>query len=930
MNIYEKLVKSISLGEYEDAIQMVEDDPLLLWGRHTTWNEEKASLILKVFSPGVKESLSNVSPTLRMAAASSYLQTFPCISSMGGGNVHESKQNLKKVGNDECVADKGAVHARQKHSLINLLEAHETKISKSESKKQLAHKIFPLHDEFGTLLASILRVSDRLTTTDTNLRKTSKHKLIVFEPPIDDLPILDMCKRQWFNLGKVPLSRGQFNSHWVRLTTKFPFIDSTAGIEGLRKTCSNLRCSVVELKSFVEGLSLRSREVVLQDTEAKGSDISHVLSRIYWPGKQIRLDKIDPEMNAKFLRSQLFSLSTYWSTHESKIQVIKTLLMENELLMLETKHVPNSVKRIKIMRDFLDGHDRLTLLTRIETFKMGVMGFFSRRQGGYGKSREGLGIWRGKICGSSTEIRAYGNECSTIRVKHVSDTRSYGLTLANLLKEFNYHNGSKKQSDLFLYPSGRFSATDKNESNFRLMIDPELPEVLYADMETMFWDIDLAPNNNLKLVIHDSREGRVEKLTVLSDKLTSSDWIPEAPVKTPDLTLESWSVGKPVPTYQLETSVLSRFPKSRGEFMTGNWKIEDQDSLKLSEFKVQLLNYIRPKIKKHVDKRDEEMTFGDKEFDNFKSLIGGISMGSSSLDLGKTIEKFSWAEDEESNDKNVITINDFEIGAIDDLIKMFQHVEGETESFMDEIDRRIVMPTIQNFFSPLDALCQIHFGCNMKEFISANSDKVNLRVKGILGKIFSLVMDRWVVFLDIPGEDTATQWEVASTNLSQSILGDQDLVNLPLDTIESNIHQLESTITTCKGVVKQSMLNSLDRYLRLKEMKRDATSNVINGDKTTMMKDIIVKLIEMNLVDGSNFPKKTTFWPMIFNSQLEEDLTLRKGINDISNLEYQRYMMSIRDMNLDTRYVELIESIFKVRIEFENESIIITSSALTE
>lgn len=879
MSIYEKLVRNISLGTYEQAIADVESDPMLIWGRHTTWAEEQPNLLLKVFSPGVKESLSNVSPSLRMIAASAYLHIFPCLSKWDDGKL-------------------------TKHSLLSLLKEQD----QATKLKLPVDKVFPLSKEFNRLYKSIVAMSASMATVDIKLRKVSRSTVIVFESPSDQLPLVDMCKRQWLNIGKIPLSRGQMSAHWVTLCSKFPFISPVLGIQGLRETCANLRCTVIELKSFLESLTLRSREVKLQDTEAKGKDVVHVMSRIYWPNTQIRHSREGDEVLAKKLRSQITSISTYWQVQSSLTQMIKEVLTDNVLLAKATDLIPNSVRKLKIMRDMLVGEDKLKLMRRIEFLKVGVIGVFTKAQGGYGPDRIGPGVWRGRICGVDSEIHMQHKRCERIVLKALGDTRSLGLTLIDLLHEFGLLPPAEKStSDYYLEQNGRIVGSSKSELRYNIHVDRELEQSIVDNLENLDWDVEMAENQNVRLVVLDARRQRVEKMTVLSDNFTSRDWQPNVELDKDDIVLDNWARGNMCTTELLESQILRTFPKTRWEFSKGDWKkLENTHPWDLSKFRTQLINYVNPKFKIRKQEESAKTTDPTVSLDEFKEFRELTANMYDTDDFEKNVQEFlgDWADFDDTTDLTLLpSITDVNTEYLSELVKLFSSVQEYDEEFLAAHDTRGSMPTAASFFSSLETLSQLQTKESLKDCLRTSAGKVGIKYRGTLGKIMSIMSGIWMYDSDLEGETEASKWEAESIAITESVIDDEHLMALPLSAIETMIDELEAEIESSKGLIKSSLTETLDRYLRIRLLKFDDDQDTLDMSKS----EYIEELIHNNIKLQDNFPKSRTYWSQFMTICLDDFYTTKLRKKEITNLEYQRALICIKTLDLSSKYKALCD-----------------------
>jgi len=689
--------------------------------------------------------------------------------------------------------------------------------------------------------------------------------------------------------------------HWVYITNRFPFISKTLGLAGMRETASNLNCSIVTLKSFLESLELRAREIKLQDTEARSKDILHTISRIYWPQTQIRYSKEMDEINAKQLRSQLFSISSYWYNSSSLTGLCKDVLKSSSLLKQSATSLPNSLKKLKIMRDFLVGEDKLKILTRIEQLKIGVLGFFTKRQGGYGKDREGVGEWRGRVCGSDCVISMEKNTttkknmCKMITIKSIGDSRSLGINLANLMKEFNLCGDVNQKADYYMTPSGRLTTRDKSEGNFCITINRDLESIIISELDKMVWDVELAQNQNLRLCIYDARTAIMEKLTILSDSLTSRDWCPNSQVDCNDLMLSRWSLGNLCSTEMMEQTMLKPFPKTRMEFMRGAWKkFEFTHPWDLLKFRSQLSAFINPRAVLLED-NEESFTLSGDEFKKFKEMASGLWTTSDILSQTQEFLTDWAAEVEESTDLLPIMSGlGSNMSNMDELISMFSTVEGSDEEYLFSLDRKLYMPSAPQFFSSLEVMSQLQTNKTLKELWKWTSSQVSVKFKGTLGKIMSILTGIWMYDTDLEGEEESSKWEADSIALTESILEDQDLMQRPLAIIETMIDELETEIQHSDGVVRASLINSLERYLRTRMLKISMLSD--ESTEQELKDDYIINAVNQLPIYSHLFSDDQHMKIKYFCTQLDLFFLNKVSKKLISNLEYQRIIASTKEV----------------------------------
>jgi len=437
-----------------------------------------------------------------------------------------------------------------------------------------------------------------------------------------------------------------------------------------------------------------------------------------------------------------------------------------------------------------------------------------------------------------------------------------------------------------------------------------------SDLLGLDWDVEIAPNQNLRLVIYDSRQSRVEKLTILSDSLTSRDWTPGSLDNMSDHLLKYWAEGTSCPTNILDEFVLMKFPLSRSEFVKRAWKRpETTHPWDLNKFRTQLMLYMSPKLREF--KEVEEAKLDPKEFDAFKSMISASSLN---LDISAMVGQAltSWADimEEEDEGNGLPIINGVDEDRISHLVKLFSGVQDEPEILFEDKDFRRTMPSSQQFFSSLELLCNTQQGCSLEMLVAESTEKINMKVKGVLGKVVSIILDRWVYDSDIDGMRDASRWESESIAVSDSIIAEEDLASIPSDLIDSNIETIEKELVTADGVVRASLMSTLNRYMRVKMMRSSKEEASDRISKEDFIKDTVKVMLESGKLDKEDYPRSTKHWALLFSDALSQFVSKMLDRKEISSLESQRFLVSIRISVLSTKFRELV-SLFQDQASFK-------------
>jgi len=822
MSIFQSFIRKLPLETYENAVQEIENDPLLLFGRHTSWAEDQPNLVLKVFSPGVKESISNMSPLLRMAASSSYVQNRPCFTLRGDS----TKYNL--------------------WMLIKTIKS----LAQSKPKE---HEVFPLHSEFRRVRDMILEITRSSVLQDVVMKKTSKSKIVVFEVPGQEFPLIELCKRKWFGLGHIPLSSSQFRQKWEETMVRYEFLSAIDGLDGLHATCASLKMSVVECKSFIESLSSRTRSVVLYDSSSKSKSLSNSLSRIYWPNTKVHhLSESNGEISR--LRSHIFSLSSYWCSTKKKEDLLTKWLLECPQLHQVSTNIPPKGQKLKVFHDYLIGDSKTSLLSKIMALKQGSVGCFTSRQKGYGVHREGKGVWIGIVCGTPVLLEIEGDICTKIILKNMIESITLAKSIKRLISEFSCVIGTNNTPGVKLTEKGVFSPG----VGTAIQINPNL-EFKYANrIEEYDWKLTLS-DYNLRLVVIDEASGRRLEYTMLSDSFVSKDWLEDCVVDIGDPLLAKWSRGELCLASELSVNVAKFIPSRRSEFLKFTKRLKQSPSLGVFNYEAlrqALIGAFKLKIHKN---RVQTPHMSDPEIMNIYSQVMSMDFADEDED--------DWANMMESGESDIVQkMSDSDMDDLKDIIDMLNTVDKD-EPFLEEVESSRIMPYSIRFFSNLNTLSSAQEGCDFQTLCDLCAKNENKVVAGLLGKIVSLVLKEFHIANEIDDFLEVADLEMTASILSDSIKSEADLDKINLEDVKAKIDLIDSYINSSRDKPSESLLMSKKRYETILGLiSRSAPSSSLNYDELMPQIAKIIKQKQLKFHD--QFPSLESLHATILSSLL--------------------------------------------------------------
>jgi len=765
--IFNNILRDMSIPELTEIIKEVEEDPSLLYFPSHEWSTSKFRIFLKVFEPGVKESLSRHSATARMMSASAYMLSRPCFSFPG---------------------------IEKKCSLLYLMAVEFHK----QPKGKLPSDLVFLHDtEYRQLSDYVDSLDGNSFIREQAIKTRSKQKIMVFDTEDDGPSMIDMCKRQWFGRGRLPLSSRQFLMRWKEMKAQYIFLRDTR-----EETKGVLKMSDVQLKNFLEAQSERSRSITLMDTAAKASSLHNCITRVFWSNTKILQSKSDDDDTSFGIRSRLFSLLTSWLPYAELRKEVSNQLIGST--MLSNSKVPVRVAKLKCIRDLIATGNKYNIIDRVLREKLGSIGFFTIRQAGWGESRRGYGEWKGKVLDTSVKIEMLGNVCSAIHVSNLKRTKELGYMLAQLVNGFSLKSSTDfLPTEHWLSMTGRVTYGRGNKNSIPLIVSPDLRVEIVDQIAEYDWDWDI--NHNRIRILATANTSLKEKITILSEGFSSSDWDPFHGIEgNSDIAL--WSRGERLSIDQIRNEFSSMFGKTRSELLKSIKRMhKETTSNGWSIYKVvELLKYFYPKTSANPTKASSDTT-SDIDDEEMADIMDFIL--SNEAKISEDIE-LSY-DDVEEDEVNLFEIQDLDLADLEAQLEIL--LQQADPSLSSRLDKK-KMPISNQFFYNLNVLSITTYNMSLSELWTRFDANSALLTHDILGVILSFMTGRVCLQSAAPDDQEILDIEQESISIITSIKSEMEVDDLNEEELVWAIQDLEERIPKAPIRLQPKMKSSLKRY----------------------------------------------------------------------------------------------------------------------
>lgn len=529
---WQRIVEESELPSYDECIDYFNKHPEKAFSVKSTWEEDRMAVALKLYSPGVRASLSGQQPILRMMVASAYMLNRPCFKYRPG---YEEEQTQYK-----------------KFTLLQIIQMKKDRyfVQKGEPEILSALKsIFPMWEEYDHFKEFQVETNRSMFFERAEMRRRGKVQLEIFSAPQEEqFPILSLCMRKWFGKKhEVKVGSALFNELWGGALAKYGFLRDT-----IEETMIETDLNVIQLKFFLESITSKGRRVKLMDTAAKSSSTFSTITRIFWDSVKIRVHKQQAVMQSYLdLRSCIFSSLNFWYRDVYRTSLVRDLIKDSLILQLDSKELPAQSRGLKIIRDILNNDiSRERAIAEISSYKSGAIGWFSVRQGfdKVSKSRIGPGEWRGRIGTISAIIVLDGHIITKLKLQSLNNMDQTIINLNGIMRDMRFKMPKDlllSKDCLYFKPRGGIQRIENPEAGgIPIEIISDLHIDRFDEVDKTNWELETTPFS-VRLVNIDPSGG---KAILLSEKIVQSDWDKDSNWLLDEFTpLHYWHQAKSLP-----------------------------------------------------------------------------------------------------------------------------------------------------------------------------------------------------------------------------------------------------------------------------------------------------------------------------------------------------------------------------------------------
>ncbi|QJT73693.1 RNA-dependent RNA polymerase [Botrytis cinerea bocivirus 1] len=869
--IFMDLLRRMSAPELEELLVEVDKNPDILYYKPRSWNGSKLTIFMKLFEPGVKESLSRHSATARVLSASAYMLSRPCFTKAGRSGKISLFKALKLEWYDRIVG----------------------KVEKPE-----IEDVFLYKDEYEDTLKDVESLLKNSVFQRVNLKSRSKQTIQVFNRVINDTPIIEMCKEKWFEEGgKTGLTPRQFDIKWRDLKERFSFLKDSR-----LETKKLLNLNEVQLKNFLVSIDSRPRKLTLMDTAAKGSSVRSTMTRLFWPNLKILKtgSDISEEENASSIRSKIFAILTHWSSAAEKHKMIAELFSKSEILNQKT--VPSRLRKTKCISDFLKQGKKSSIMDMIMSEKIGNLGVFTVVQQGHGDNRYGYGEWKGQVLTSDVKIELDGPYCTSIYVNTLKNKSELGKSLIELLKNMRAKFPEElTESSYWLSPDGVINGGRGAMKAIPIKVLPEMKVTIFDDVLDWEWFLDFG-HNSLRLRANSGLKGIY---TLISDPFRAYEWDPIYAMD--NKIFGNWNNSQPMNAEEISNELSAFFNGNESNIMKelasikgNNRSAVSASGWRLSDFRKVLKEFFS--LNRNVDP-DIHMTPTDQL---------------NTLDLSADDLMFFQTGDFDINEVMVEEFNveseDFEF---DENFNVEEYIDEHLELLLTEREvsmqvNQSTMPPTNRCLSSLDGLSRALSGMSLNELYNDCISNPEKKYSGLMGKILTLVTDSPRILREISSlERDVFRQEEDSISATMSLRTIEDLGNLNEREIRENIEEIDLMIAISKqSRVKENLLQTRQRYVNMLNLIdiRDGD----NGVSKIPARDLLMWLRDesgyFNKEMGTLFRLTDSAYILALRDRLDSHVEVMCKNSIISEYELSLYREAIVKPHLTTLFLDVFSN----------------------
>lgn len=472
-----------------DWRKKVEEDPMVLYMVARDLESSAIKILTKLTSPSVIRSLSQTNSLARMMAASTYVITG--VATTLGSNWTAALKDLT----DEEV---------KKVSLWNLLFLdlpNNDALSASESAL-----LFPQEDHYRSLKRLLDNTQNYFLVRGGSQKMLRSHVQVYPEVHTSMIPLEQIVKIKWFN-ETYSASREIIEESWNTWKKHLPWL-----CDSPKETLAHKDCHFegqIQLRNFIARQVNKPRMIHLTGAPIRDDKHKDILLSAILKNQAtgfIMVCEGDPHMldrHFSSIQSQVASILSFPLKNEERKKLLETTLIEGLSVWDSSKGVPERRRmQLHVIQECLRIKKKDTTGTPIRSLKireliskskLGVIGGFTKRQGGKYGSYSGEGQWSGTI-GSALVVLEIKDDCLLkIYTNDLSRLKDNVGLLNSLCREFQistYEESFQKDS---VYDLKGISYRGSGAS---IIVDREMRPTIITSL-----NIDIScSENNLRLI----------------------------------------------------------------------------------------------------------------------------------------------------------------------------------------------------------------------------------------------------------------------------------------------------------------------------------------------------------------------------------------------------------------------------------------------